>query len=77
MGGAPGCGGEGGLPWVGQHFSLATGLLQRDIIGFSATPRNQIAVSQFSLLIKSLTRIVYFAYCHIAYISHGSCKDRV
>jgi hypothetical protein len=38
-GGAPGCGGGEGLLWVGQRFSLATKLLQRDIIRFSASPR--------------------------------------
>jgi hypothetical protein len=41
---------EGGLPWIGQHLSLATRLLQGDIIGFSANPRIQIAISQFFLL---------------------------
>ena len=43
----------------------------------SAIPRIQILVSK-SFLFKNHTQRVYvFAYCHIAYISPGSCKDCV
>ncbi len=64
--------------WVGQHCSLATKQLQRDIIGFSATSRVQIAVSQLSLFLKvhqmigSLHIVTPLPY-HLAHVK-AKCK---
>ncbi len=51
--------GGGGLLWVGQHCLLATELPRRDIIGFSASPQIQIALSQSLLFFSSLSNMGY------------------
>jgi hypothetical protein len=60
-----GAGGGGGLASVSQLVSPATNLWRRDIIGFSAIPWIQIAVSQ--------TLLFSFKFCCQSHLKISSC----